>query len=78
MPEQMMPHYDDWGSASTFPHFAVGWAHAMNTPFQWAKQVASHFGGTEMEWLFIGRMELNPKEKYDRSFLMSLILHQQF
>ena len=43
---QMMPHYDDWGSPSTFPHFAVGWAHAMNTPFQWAKQVASHFGGT--------------------------------
>ena len=46
---QMMPHYDDWGSPSTFPHFAVGWAHAMNTPFQWAKQVASHFGGTT-EW----------------------------
>ena len=43
---QMMPHYDDWGSSSTFPHFAVGWAHSMNTPFQWAKQVASHFGGT--------------------------------
>lgn len=43
---QMMPHYDDWGSPSTFPHYAVGWAHAMNTPFQWAKQVASHFGGT--------------------------------
>lgn len=43
---QMMGHYDDWGSSSTYPHFAVGWAHAMNTPFQWAKQVASHFGGT--------------------------------
>ena len=24
----------------------VGWAHAMDTPFQWTKQVASHFGGT--------------------------------
>ncbi len=43
---QMMQHYDDWGSPNTFPHFAVGWAHALNTPFQWAKQVASHFGGT--------------------------------
>ena len=43
---QMMPYYDAWGSPSTFPHFAVGWAHATNTPFQWAKQVASHFGGT--------------------------------
>lgn len=44
--DQMIPYYDSWGSPSTFPHFAVGWAHAMNTPFQWAKQVASHFGGT--------------------------------
>lgn len=43
---QMMDHIDDWGSPSTFPHFAIGWAHAGNTPFQWAKQVASHFGGT--------------------------------
>jgi arylsulfatase len=44
--EQMMNHLDDWGGPNTFPHFAVGWAHATNTPFQWAKQVASHFGGT--------------------------------
>lgn len=43
---QMMPYYESWGGPNTFPHFAVGWAHAMNTPFQWAKQVASHFGGT--------------------------------
>ncbi len=43
---QMMDHIDDWGSPSTFPHFAIGWAHAGNTPFQWTKQVASHFGGT--------------------------------
>lgn len=43
---QMMGHIDDWGSPNTFPHFAIGWAHAGNTPFQWTKQVASHFGGT--------------------------------
>jgi len=43
---QMMPHIDDWGSPNTFPHFAIGWAHAGNTPFQWTKQIASHFGGT--------------------------------
>ncbi|MBP6681203.1 MAG: arylsulfatase [Saprospiraceae bacterium] len=43
---QMMNHIEDWGSPNTFPHFAIGWAHAGNTPFQWAKQVASHFGGT--------------------------------
>ena len=39
-------HLDEWGGPRTFPHYAVGWAHAMNTPFQWTKQVASHFGGT--------------------------------
>ncbi len=44
--DQMMDHIDEWGSPQTFPHFAIGWAWAGNTPFQWTKQVASHFGGT--------------------------------
>ena len=44
--DQMMNHIDDWGGPNTFPHFAIGWAHAGNTPFQWTKQIASHFGGT--------------------------------
>ncbi|MFI5401828.1 MAG: arylsulfatase [Planctomycetota bacterium] len=39
-------HIDDWGGPTTFPHYSIGWAHAGNTPFQWTKQVASHFGGT--------------------------------
>jgi arylsulfatase A-like enzyme len=41
-----LPHFDEWGGPTTFPHFSIGWAHAGNTPFQWTKQVASHFGGT--------------------------------
>jgi arylsulfatase len=41
-----LSHIDEWGGPSTFPHFSIGWAHAGNTPFQWTKQVASHFGGT--------------------------------
>jgi arylsulfatase A-like enzyme len=44
--DQMMSHIDTWGGPTTFPHFAIGWAWAGNTPFQWTKQVASHFGGT--------------------------------
>jgi arylsulfatase len=44
--DQMMDHIDTWGGPTTFPHFAIGWAWAGNTPFQWTKQVASHFGGT--------------------------------
>jgi len=38
--------YPFWGSQRTFPHFAAGWAWAMDTPFKWVKQVPSHFGGT--------------------------------
>ena len=30
----------------SYNHYAVGWAHAMDTPYQWTKQVASHWGGT--------------------------------
>ena len=38
--------YEFWGSDKTFPHFAAPWAWAMDTPFKWTKQVASHYGGT--------------------------------
>jgi len=37
---------DEFGSPTSNNHYAVGWAHAMDTPYQWTKQVASHFGGT--------------------------------
>jgi arylsulfatase len=38
--------YDVWGSDQTYPHMAVPWSWAFDTPFSWTKQVASHFGGT--------------------------------
>jgi arylsulfatase A-like enzyme len=41
-----MKYYDEWGSDKTYPHMAVGWTWAMDCPFKWTKQVASHFGGT--------------------------------
>jgi len=44
--QDMLKHYDEWGSESTYPHMAAGWAVALNAPFQWTKQVASDFGGT--------------------------------
>jgi arylsulfatase A-like enzyme len=37
---------DKLGSDRTYNHYPVGWAHAMDSPLQWTKQVASHFGGT--------------------------------
>src|SRR5450432_3779513 len=39
-------HMNEWGSDQTYPHMAVGWSWAFDTPFKWTKQVASHFGGT--------------------------------
>jgi len=44
--EEQLRFYDDWGSAKTYPHMAVAWSWAFDTPFKWTKQVASHFGGT--------------------------------
>jgi len=45
-PEFLMARIDKLGGPESYNHFAVGWAHAMNTPYQWTKQVASHWGGT--------------------------------
>ena len=44
--DQVESRYEDWGKPGTSPHYAVGWAWAGDTPFQWTKQIASHFGGT--------------------------------
>ena len=44
--KDQMKFYDAWGSDKTYPHMAVGWAWAFDTPFKWTKQIASHFGGT--------------------------------
>jgi arylsulfatase A-like enzyme len=51
---EQMKFYDVWGSDLTYPHMAVPWTWAFDTPFKWTKQVASFFGGTRqgmaMSW----------------------------
>lgn len=42
----LIAHKDDLGTPDSYNHYAIGWAHAMDTPYQWTKQVASHWGGT--------------------------------
>ena len=44
--EFMAERIELFGTPEAFNHYAVGWAHAMCTPYQWTKQVASHWGGT--------------------------------
>lgn len=52
--ETVYERRDELGGPTTFNHYPIGWAHAMDSPFQWTKQVASHFGGTRngmvMSW----------------------------
>ena len=45
-PEWMLEHIDDFGTARCENHYNIGWAWALDSPFKWMKQVASHFGGT--------------------------------
>lgn len=75
-PEFLMSRIDKWGGPESYPHYAVGWAHAMDTPYQWTKQVASHWGGTrngtiihwskeikskgEMRWQFCHVIDVAP------------------
>ncbi len=44
--DEQLKFYDAWGSAGSYPHMAVAWSWAFDTPFKWTKQIASHFGGT--------------------------------
>ncbi len=44
--EFMTSRIEKFGGPEAYNHYAVGWAHAMDTPYQWTKQVASHWGGT--------------------------------
>jgi arylsulfatase len=44
--KEVLRRADEIGSWKTYNHYPVGWAHAMCTPFQWTKQIASHYGGT--------------------------------
>jgi hypothetical protein len=41
--KQVLARMDDLGTWKSYNHYPVGWAHAMDAPFQWAKQVASHY-----------------------------------
>jgi arylsulfatase len=45
-PEFLASKIEFFGGTEAYNHYAVGWAHAMDTPYQWTKQVASHWGGT--------------------------------
>ena len=65
--QSMAAHVEEFGGPTAYNHYAVGWAHAMDTPYQWTKQVASHWGGTRngtiVHWPngFAARGEIRPQ-----------------
>jgi arylsulfatase len=62
-PDYLIANVDNIGTPAAYNHYAVGWAHAMCTPYQWTKQVASHWGGTAMVRSSTGRMASRPKAR---------------
>lgn len=44
--DDIIGRLDELGGPMTYPHYPVGWALAMNTPYQQSKKYASHYGGT--------------------------------
>src|SRR5207247_10795520 len=44
--KEVMRRMDELGGPTTFNHYPIGWAHAMDTPVQRTKQIAHHFGRT--------------------------------
>jgi arylsulfatase len=61
---------DELGGPKYFNHFPAQWAHAMDTPFQWTKQIASHFGGTRNPMIVSW-----PARVQDRGGLRTQFLH---
>ncbi|MFK4805417.1 sulfatase-like hydrolase/transferase [Microbacterium sp. ZW CA_36] len=69
-PEFMRSKMAEFGSPTSYNHYAVGWAWAMDTPFQWTKQVASHWGGTRN-----GTIVHWPRTIHDKGGLRSQFTH---
>ena len=63
-PEFLRERLDSFGTPESYPQYSLGWAHAMDTPYQWTKRIASHWGGSRngliVQWLrgFRARGEL--------------------
>ena len=68
--EQQLPLIPAWGTDRTYNHFAVPWAFAMDTPYRWVKQVASHLGGTRT-----GMVVTWPKRITDRGGIRNQFHH---
>ena len=67
-PEWLLEHMDDFGTERCENHFNVGWAWALDSPFQWMKQVASHFGGTRNALAVSWPKGIKAKDEFRQQF----------
>ena len=66
--DQILPRIEEIGLPGTSPHYPVGWAWAGDTPFQWTKQIASHFGGTRNGTIISWPKKIKDKGKVRSQF----------
>jgi arylsulfatase A-like enzyme len=62
-PEYLAANIDKLGTPEGYNHYAVGWAHAMCTPYQWTKQVASHWAAPATPPSSTGRPASRPRAR---------------
>ncbi|MFN0051140.1 MAG: arylsulfatase, partial [Planctomycetales bacterium] len=66
--QDQLQHLDEFGGPMAFNHFHAGWAVAGDTPFQWTKQVGSHFGGTRNGMVVHWPQRINAKGEIRSQF----------
>ncbi len=64
----LLSKIDDFGTPNAYNHYAVGWAHGLCAPYQWTKQIASHWGGTRNGTVVHWPKELTDKGKSRNQF----------
>ncbi len=67
-PEYLMARLDKLGGPESYNHYSSAWAHAMDTPYQWTKQVASHWGGTRNGTIVSWPKGIRPKGEVRSQF----------
>ncbi|MGE5374077.1 MAG: sulfatase-like hydrolase/transferase [Bacteroidota bacterium] len=66
--ETQLKHMDELGGPKTFNHYAAGWAVAGDTPFEWTKQVAGSYGGTQNPLVISWPARINAKGELRTQF----------
>jgi arylsulfatase A-like enzyme len=75
--EDKLAAIDDLGGPMYYNHFPAAWAWAMDTPFQWTKQIASHFGGTQngMAMSWPARIKDKGSKRFQFSHVIDIATH---